>query len=337
MASLHVKLLGGFEMHDGSGAPLGTLGRKAQALMAILALSPGTALPRDKLAAVLWSDRGDSQARGSLRHALAELRKVLADLDPVPLTADRETARIDPDAVEVDAVIFERLSEEGRVEALATAVELYKGDLLDGIDVRDPAFEAWLRTERERLWQRAGEVFSRLLDQQTGDEAIGTAQRLLSLDPLNEAAHRALMQLYAETGDRRKALKQYEACREVLQSELDLKPDADTERLLDDIRASTADRTGRGRAGEPSTDHPRPMFGMSGDKKVPVTGGCLCGDVRYEISEPAMDTIFCHCRMCQRFSGSPITATSTYPIEAVRFTRGEPKYYRSSPFADRGF
>ena len=65
MASLHVKLFGAFEIHDGSGAQLGPLGRKSQALLAILALSPGVALPRDRICALLWSDRGESQAHGA--------------------------------------------------------------------------------------------------------------------------------------------------------------------------------------------------------------------------------------------------------------------------------
>ena len=337
MASLHVKLLGAFEIRDGSGAPLGPLGRKAQALLAILALNPGATLPRDRLSALLWSDRGESQARGSLRHALAELRKVLSDLDPAPLIAGRETARIDPDAVEVDVVTFERLIDEDTVEALVKASELYRGDMLDGFDGRDAEFEGWLRTERERLRGRAGEALTHLLDQQIGSDAIDTAQRLLAIDPLNEATHRALMRLYAETNNRRMALKQYELCREVLQAELGLEPEADTERLLEEIRASAADQAARGRAGVPSTDQPRPLFAMSGNKKVPVTGGCLCGDVRFKISEPEMDTMFCHCRMCQKFSGSTIATGSTYPAEALRFTRGEPKYYKSSPFAERGF
>ena len=90
MASLHVKLFGAFEIHDGSGAPLGPLGRKSQALLAILALSPGVTQPRNRLCALLWSDRGESQARSSLRQVLAELRKVLAVLDPEPLIADRD-------------------------------------------------------------------------------------------------------------------------------------------------------------------------------------------------------------------------------------------------------
>ena len=176
------------------------MGRKAQALLAILALDPGRALSRDRLIALLWSDRGESQARGSLRHALTELRKAFADLDPPPLITDRERARIDPDAVEVDAVTFERLVDDDTAEALMAAAELYRGDLLDGFDARDAAFDEWLGTERTRLREHACEALSRLLTFQSGEDAIATARRQLELDPLNEAGHRALMRLYAESG-----------------------------------------------------------------------------------------------------------------------------------------
>ncbi len=337
MASLHVKLLGGFEARDGSGAVLGPLGRKAQAMLAVLALDPGVAQSRDKLAALLWSDRGESQARGSLRHALAELRKVLADLDPAPLIADRETVRIDAEAVEVDAVTFERLIDENTVEALAKAAELYQGDLLEGVDVRDAAFDEWLRTQRERLKERAVEALSHLVDRQNGDDAIATARRLLALDSLNEATHRTLMHLYAEAGDRRMALKQYEACREVLKTELGIAPEANTERLLEDIRANAMTPAPRGRAVDPSTAHPPPFFDLSGGKTTLITGGCLCGDIRYEISEPTIYSDICHCRMCQKATGGQIVAGVTVLRKAFRFTKGEPKYYKSSPLAERGF
>jgi hypothetical protein len=80
-----------------------------------------------------------------------------------------------------------------------------------------------------------------------------------------------------------------------------------------------------------------PMLDMVGGKKVPVTGGCLCGEIRYRVTEPALDTNFCHCRMCQKFSGAPVTVGSTYSVSAVQFTKGEPRYFKSSPFAERGF
>lgn len=82
---------------------------------------------------------------------------------------------------------------------------------------------------------------------------------------------------------------------------------------------------------------PRPLLDLAGGRDMPVTGGCLCGEVRYRITGPAIDTMICHCRMCQRFSGAPFTVGSIYPTEAVAFTRGAPRYFRSSPFAERGF
>ncbi len=90
-------------------------------------------------------------------------------------------------------------------------------------------------------------------------------------------------------------------------------------------------------AGVAASDEPHPMLAMSSGKKVPITGGCLCGEIRYRITEPALDTCFCHCRMCQKFSGSPFTVGSVYASDAISFTKGEPKLYKSSPFAERGF
>ncbi len=68
-----------------------------------------------------------------------------------------------------------------------------------------------------------------------------------------------------------------------------------------------------------------------------ITGRCLCGDVRYEISQPAIGSGYCHCRMCQRAIGGPVSAWAAFPTEAVRFTNGEPKYYKSSLIGERGF
>lgn len=97
-----------------------------------------------------------------------------------------------------------------------------------------------------------------------------------------------------------------------------------------------SDSTGNG-SGLSASDKPRPMLDLTGSKKVPVTGGCLCGEIRYQISEPAQDTVICHCRMCQRFSGAAFSVGSIYATNAVNFTKGAPKFYKSSPFAERGF
>ncbi|MEE9159549.1 MAG: adenylate/guanylate cyclase domain-containing protein, partial [Gammaproteobacteria bacterium] len=73
------------------------------------------------------------------------------------------------------------------------------------------------------------------------------------------------------------------------------------------------------------------------DRSSLITGQCLCGDIRYEVSQPAAGTGVCHCRMCQRAIGASLDAWTAFPAEAVRFMNGKPKYYTSSLIAERGF
>ena len=240
MATLYIDLLGGFAAHLGTGDALEIKGRKTRALVAYLALKPGRACPREELVGLLWGDRGEAQARSSLRQSLSELRKALGVAGDSVLIAGRDTVALDVKGVEVDAVTFERLADDGTAEALEAAAELYRGDLLDGIAVHDPAFEDWLAGERGRLRGRACDALNGLLGHhvESGDAraAIATAGRLLALDPLQEAVHRALMRLYAGRGERTLALKQFRACRDALATELGVLPEAETEQLAEEIR-----------------------------------------------------------------------------------------------------
>jgi TolB-like protein/Tfp pilus assembly protein PilF len=149
--------------------------------------------------------------------------------------ADRDTAAFDPAAVRADAVEFARLAAAGAWEQAAA---LYRGELLDGVGLHDAGFADWLLVERTRLHDLAVGVLARLLEMQSGDAAIATAQRLLQLDPAREEAHRALMRLHAARGDRSQALRQYQLCRETLRRDLDVKPEPETERLFKEIQSS---------------------------------------------------------------------------------------------------
>ena len=68
-----------------------------------------------------------------------------------------------------------------------------------------------------------------------------------------------------------------------------------------------------------------------------LTGGCLCGQVRYRISAAPVEALYCHCRMCQRAHGAPVVAWLTVPLDAFAVTAGEPAAYRSSEKAFRHF
>jgi TolB-like protein len=223
---LQLRLLGGFDLHLSNKGGTVPAGRKVRALLACLALSAGNAWPREKLMALLWSDRSDEQARASLRQALAEIRRALGERSPVHTEHDAVT--LDPALLSVDAVEFERHAKAGKLDEAAA---LYRGPLLDGHGVRDSAFEDWILIERTRLHNFAVDVLDRLAASRSGDAAIATAQQLLQLEPAREETHRLLMRLYAAAGQRAQALRQYENCRDILQRDLQAKPDAETERL----------------------------------------------------------------------------------------------------------
>ena len=237
-AGLRLKLLGGFETRLATGAPVTLATRKAQALLAYLAVRPGHAHARDKLAAFLWGDRGDVQARDSFRHTLVELRKILPERPPSLIGEGRAVA-LDPASVDVDVVRFESLVKAASIDDLARAAEIYQGDFLEGFVLREPAFDEWLVVERERLRELALGALRRLLAQQTRTGAteatIRTALRLVALDATQEVAHRALMRLYVQQGRRAAALRQYQRCVAVLQRELGAEPDVETRQLYREI------------------------------------------------------------------------------------------------------
>lgn len=67
-----------------------------------------------------------------------------------------------------------------------------------------------------------------------------------------------------------------------------------------------------------------------------MTGGCACGRIRYSAEVDGDDAYLCHCRMCQRATGSVSIALKTLRKADVSWER-EPEYYASSPFARRPF
>lgn len=128
---LRLTLFGGFSLAGADGAEVPLKSRKAKALLAYLALSPGKTRSREEIMALLWSDRGEAQARASLRQALTGLKKDLGAAAATALIVTNDAVALDPDKVTIGAA--------GPGE-----------ELLAGFHLQDPAFEDWLRDERLR-------------------------------------------------------------------------------------------------------------------------------------------------------------------------------------------
>jgi TolB-like protein/Flp pilus assembly protein TadD len=240
MANVKLALLGGFELRLSTGQAADLSGQKDRALIAFLAVAASESHPRERLAGLLWSERGDQQARDSLKQSLMRLRRCFGVADAALLRADRQSVALDRGAIGVDVLTFERLVHHGTIDSLAQAATLYRGDLLDGIAVRDPAFEDWLLVERQRLRQLFERALRTLMSQALAaadrDQAAAAARRLQQLDPLSEAACRTLMQIHADEGQAAQAIKLYDGLRDRLYREFGVQPERDTLALCDRIR-----------------------------------------------------------------------------------------------------
>ncbi|MFC6670543.1 AfsR/SARP family transcriptional regulator [Marinobacterium aestuariivivens] len=231
MAGLRLTLLGGFELTDTRGKSRPIRSKKAMALLAYLVLSPGNQR-RERIAALLWPDSDEAQARHSLRQALVSLRKVLGE---TALITDAENLCLDPGCIDADTTRFNRLLGLREADAWSEAATLCGGELLEGFQSRSYPFEDWLQLQREHYRRKALDLLQQLLDEYIGQnqfsKALHLGARLLMLDPLREDVHRQLMQLYAQQGQYNHAFRQYQLCRSLLRRELDMEPDQNTRNL----------------------------------------------------------------------------------------------------------
>ena len=248
MARLHLELLGGFAARLNGDRPCRLPTRKAQALLAYLAVPAGRFHSRDKLTALLWGDVPEQQARQSFRQALAGLRRSFGEAADALLT-EGDTIALDPQAVGSDVAEIEAARGETSIAALERAAALCNGGLLDGLRVDEPAFEEWLATERERLHQLSLDLLGSLMRHQREagavEAATQTALRLLGRDPLQEHVHRALMQMLLQQGRKAAALQQYQACVGWLERELGAEPEEATRELYREILRSAGAPQGR--------------------------------------------------------------------------------------------
>jgi DNA-binding SARP family transcriptional activator/Tfp pilus assembly protein PilF len=233
--SLSLNLFGGFDFRDGAGASVALPTRKAEAIFAYLAMNPGKEQPREKLAALIWEEKAETQARANLRKTISRLRQSLPDEAAGCLLTGPSRLALRPDSVVVDVARFEELAQAGTPDCLEQATAIYKATFLDGFLDCSDAFDDWAAIERRRLEELARSVLERLLEHYviTGaiDRGIQIALKLIALDPLAESVHRALIRLYLYQDRIGAAHQQYEACKDLLAQELGVEPAPETDTL----------------------------------------------------------------------------------------------------------
>jgi len=252
MSSLKLFLLGQ-PRFERDGQPLKFDTRKNVALVAYLALTGGQH-SRETLTTLLWPELEPRRARAVLRRNLSVLRKALGG---EWLVVDGDEIGTDPDAdFWLDVDHFRHLLSACQshthsdtqvcsqcLDALTEAVELYRGDFMEGTGLRDSAaFDEWQFFQAESLREAFSAALEKLVhghsERGEFEPAIRYARRWLALDPLHELAHRHLMRLYARSEQHAAALRQYQECVVLLDQELGTAPDQETTDLYVRIKNS---------------------------------------------------------------------------------------------------
>jgi DNA-binding SARP family transcriptional activator len=240
--TLRVRLLGRVEVALADGTPVRLSGRHAQALFTLLVLCRRPR-SRDALATDLWPD-SDGASSAALRQALWLVRNAFAAAGMAAdaiLEVETDTIGLRPDArIELDTERFEACarSDECRTE---TAVELYRGDLAEGIG------HDCFASERERLSDLYEDVLAEVAERRLeGGDLVGAraaAELLLARDSLREEAHAVIIAVHGLIGSRSQAARQYRRLRTVLSRELGVDPLPETESTYRRALARTLERS----------------------------------------------------------------------------------------------
>ena len=267
---LRIWLLGPPRVELG-GAALVVDTRKATALLIYLAVT-GQEHSRESLAVMFWPESDTGHAKAALRRTLSSLRKAL---NGEWLVIARDYLAVEPAWLDTQAFaeLLAATLNHGHPAAesctrcitpLTQALELYRGDFLEGFSLPDsPQFDEWQYFTERALQRKCTEALQLLsaAHQAAGsyEKALEAADRLFAFDPLNETAHRQLMRLYVSLGRRDLALKQYRDCVRLLQTELGTPPLEETVDLYERIRAGEMTEPLRRQAPTPAAAAPRPI------------------------------------------------------------------------------
>lgn len=247
MQPLRIQMFGGLFVSRGEQALPGFPTQKSRGLFAFLALNRGRSHSRSALVGRFWGDSPERVARKNLRTDIWRIRAVLEPHGVEPgscLSVHQDVVSLAAENHWLDVHEFEsRLDEAGHgdvgdaaAELLRGAVELYRGDLLEGL------YDDWCIFERERLRLRYLEALERLIrhHHERGEwtDAAAYAQRLLAHDGAREHVHRTVIRCHLALGDRTAALRQFETCARLLRQELEVEPAAETLALAAEARGA---------------------------------------------------------------------------------------------------
>ena len=231
-SDIRLELLGPVRLGNSAGDDLTPRARKTRALLAILALSKAP-LTRSRLTELLWGNRGEEQAKASLRQALYELRDLASRGF---ICADRETVGLGPKLLPSDLATLQRRLDERDSAGLAEALAEIGSPLLGTLDAITPEVDDWLRDERNRLSasivERSASIAQSALDGGHAMVARQIADQLERIEPLDEQVVQLGIRADLASGDRSAASRRHARFSDRLKTQLGIETAADTDALL---------------------------------------------------------------------------------------------------------
>jgi predicted ATPase/DNA-binding SARP family transcriptional activator len=231
---LEIRMFGPMEVRI-CGRPLPRLrSRKGLWLLALLALRAGRAVEREWLCGALWPDDDASDARGSLRQSLYDLRQAMGPAAARLRSSTGHAISLDLTGAFVDVSAFDTAMARSDEASLEAGVHLRRGPLLEG------CAEEWVipeRQVRDRSYLAALEALAAAAHSREDFAAEADwLRRATAEEPFREDLWRNLMQAVSACGDLAGALSAYREFRELLWREMAAQPAEDTTSLFRAIR-----------------------------------------------------------------------------------------------------
>src|SRR3954454_6103839 len=236
---MQIGLLGELQVRDDDGGDVVVTGAKLRALLVMLALQCGRAVPADQLVDGLWGPESSLAARNGLQGLVSKLRRALGSASLVATRGGGYALEIPHDAVDLHR--FEQLVAAGRGSAadgdLTTAIKLLADaeSLWRGVALAEFAYDEFASTEVTRLSElRLAAVEERLdIELQLGRHrvVIGELEALVAAHPLRERPRGSLMIALYRSGRQADALRIFQEGRRILGEELGLDPGPELRRL----------------------------------------------------------------------------------------------------------
>lgn len=237
-APFRLETLGGLTIEGPNGASLPLSGqRKRLAVLAFIAASGASGVSRERVISFFWPDSDEEKGRNALNQVLHGLRRELG----AGALPGNSRLRLDESVVSSDVGEFRDAIAAGQP---ARAVAAYGGPFLEGVYLRDaPEFERWVEDERRALAAEYGNALERLAREAAdrGDRtaAIAWWRRRAESDFLSTRIAREYVLALVAAGDREAALAFWRTYAAAVRAELDVDPDPDLARLVEQVRASS--------------------------------------------------------------------------------------------------